>query len=344
MYQPRESFSVGIVIGPGSDFWRFNRDAIIADTRFHGPTVNEPSSQYIHQTSSPLVRLTQNDYAIGVDPSLSVNYPISDNTGVLSLNTSTQGELAPLKAIPRVSRDRRKGGLLNDQHLFIFSDTGSYTSPANLSQEGTFLGFVGSSVATAGNEGLVSESITLKDGIGEWSDDVRRKRGFVPLTRGEESYNMQMQSQGQRYAVWPESSIIPLDRNNAILYSPIIYDDVNMDTQAAAFTYAGTSLLTITAGNLGGPSAQRSAKRIFNEDEVEWVCAGGIRSWGAMGPGGTDGRVYLFGNIKSGLLFARVNATDVTSRDSVGSRTARFSRDFDNSFPARVLDRQWLEL
>ena len=290
----------------------------IAQTSLHGPSMNKPSTQYIQSVYTSPLLLAQNDYAVGVDLSLTVNYPISDNTGVLSLNSNSQARLAPIENIPHLSRDGGKGGILAGQHLFIFSDTGSYSSVSNSDQEGSFLGLVSSSVATAvgGGEG---NPIALQDGIGEWSDNLGRMRGFVPLSQGEESYNLRMQGQGQRYAIWPESSPIPLDGNSAVLYAPIVYDNVNMDTRAAVFTYTGTTVLTITAGNPGGPSAHRTVKRLFNEGEVEWGCAGGIRSWGAMGPGGSDGRVYLFGNVDSGLLLARVNATDINDRDSVGS-------------------------
>lgn len=91
-----------------------------------------------------------------------------------------------------------------------------------------------------------------------------------------------MQGQVQRYAVWPESSIIALDATTGIIYAPIVYDNVNEDTKAAVFTYTGTTLLTVTAGRKDGPIAQRSVDKIFDQDEVKWSCAGGIRGWGAF--------------------------------------------------------------
>ena len=92
-----------------------------------------------------------------------------------------------------------------------------------------------------------------------------------------------------------------------------------MDTKAAVFTYTGTTLLTITAGGKGGPVATRVNKKIFDENEVEWGCAGGIRSWGASGIGGDDGSVYLFGNVNGGILLARTSPGNVADRDSVRS-------------------------
>jgi len=137
------------------------------------------------------------------------------------------------------------------------------------------------------------------------------------LTEGEQSYNLAMQGNGQRYAVWPESSLIPLDAANAIMYAPIVYDNVNMATKAAVFTYTGAALLTVTAGGKGGPVATRTVDKLFNQNEVEWGCIGGIRSWGPSGVGGTDGKVYIFGKVQGGLLLARAGHDNVADRNSV---------------------------
>ena len=146
------------------------------------------------------------------------------------------------------------------------------------------------------------------------------------MTEGERSYNLKMQGGGQRYAVWPESSIIPLDVTHAIMMAPIVYDDVDMTTKAAVFTYIGNTMLTITAGVPGGPWAERTVKRLFNDDEVQWGSLGGIRSWGTSGVGGSDGRVYLFGDTANGILLARTTPGFVGSRDSVSSIISCFSR------------------
>lgn len=210
--------------------------------------------------------------------------------------------------------------MVNGQHLFIFCDTGSYsttTSPTN----GNFLGFVSSSVATdVDMKGLTGGALNLQDGIGEWSDNAGRMRGFAPLTEGEMAYNQAMQGQGQRYAVWPEADIIPLDATTGIMYAPIVYDNVNELTKAAVFTYTGSTLLTITAGGKGGPVAQRTVEKIFQKDEIEWGCSGGVRSWGPSGIGGDDGNVYLFGNVQGGILLARVSPAHVADRNSVSTK------------------------
>lgn len=209
--------------------------------------------------------------------------------------------------------------MVNGEHLFVFCDTGSYSTTTS-SSNGNFLGFVSSSVATdVGMKGLTGGALNLQDGIGEWSDSTGRMRGFAPLTEGEVAYNQVMQGQGQRYAVWPEADIIPLDATTGIMYAPIVYDNVNELTKLTTFTYTGATLLTITAGGKGGPIAQRGVEKIFQQNEIEWGCSGGIRSWGPAGIGGNDGSVYLFGNVAGGILLARVSPTNVANRNSVSN-------------------------
>lgn len=290
----------------------------VAGSHLQGPSRNTPSSQYLDVEAPAGITLAKTLLTTGVNGDLSTSYSISSESGVLEVNTSTQSHLSPLTDTPHLSRDGGKGGMLNGEHLFVFCDTGSYSPPTS-TINGNFLGFVSSSVAIdVGMNGLSGNTLELQDGIGEWSDNVGRMRGFAPLTTGEVAYNEALQGNGQRYAIWPESSIIPLDATTAIIYAPIVYDNVNMATKAAVFTYTGSTLLTITAGGKGGPVAERSVSKIFDQDEVEWGCAGGLRSWGASGVGGNDGNVYLFGNIAGGLLVARTSAATVGDRDSVG--------------------------
>lgn len=151
----------------------------ISSAKLHGLTKNQPTSQYIRHKSSPLIDLPKNKLKAGIDTSLSIDYPISDDTGILSLNGSTRSELEPMEDTPRLSRDGGKGGLVGKDHIFIFCDTGSYSS--NAESDGKFLGFVSSSVAIdIGRKALQGDAITLRDGIGEWSDSVGRMRGFAP--------------------------------------------------------------------------------------------------------------------------------------------------------------------
>lgn len=291
----------------------------VVASQLHGPTFNKPTTQYISWKGPSDLKLDSSLLNVGVDLDLSTKFPPSSDTGILELNSSTENLLADLNGVPHLSRDGGKGGALGGQHLFVFCDTGSYTAPTD-SANGDFLGFVSSSVAVdTGMNGLSGNPLNLQDGIGEWSDNAGRMRGFSPLTQGEQSYNLAMQGNGQRYAVWPESSLIPLDATNAVMYAPIIYDNVNMATKAAIFTYAGATLLTITAGGRGGPVATRTVDRLFGENDIEWGCIGGIRSWGPSGVGGSDGKVYLFGRVPGGLLLARVSYSDISDLKSVST-------------------------
>lgn len=292
----------------------------ISSTKLHGPSVNTPSKQYVQVpkvNTQSLLTLSPSLLTVGVNGDLSINYDISINSGYVDVNTTTQSYLSSLTDTPHLSRDGGRGGYLDGQHLFIFCDTGSYTT-TSADTNGNFLGFTSSSAATdVGMNGLNGKALNLQDGIGAWSDNIGRQRSFSPLTRGEEAYNQVMQGMGQRYAIWPESAIIPLDATSALIYAPIVYDNVNQNTKAAVFTYTGATLLQITAGGKGGPVATRINKKIFDQGEVEWGCAGGIRSWGASGIGGNDGSVYIFGNVNGGILLARTSPNDVADRNSV---------------------------
>ena len=289
----------------------------VKTTHLQGPSQNTPSTQYIAYDAPSGITLANSLLMVGVNGDLSTGYDISLETGILEVNVSTQSLLKSLTDTPHLSRDGGQGGYINGEHLFIFCDTGSYSTTTS-SSNGKFLGFTSSSVAIdSGMKGLQGQALNLVDGIGQWSDDVGRMRGFVPFTEGEQAYNLKMQGAGQRYAIWPESSIIPLDATSGIMFAPIVYDNVNEDTKAAVFTYTGATLVTITAGGKAGPVATRTVKKIFDEDEVEWGCAGGIRSWGASGIGGDDGKVYIFGNIQGGILLGRTNPADVADRTSV---------------------------
>lgn len=291
----------------------------LSGSQLHGLSQNVPSTEYIEYISPPPLNISDSLLVIGPNSDLTTEYDISPSTGNLQVNMSTRPYLAPLQSTPHLSRDGGRGGHLNGQHLFLFCDTGLYTTPT-LSSTGDFLGFVPSSVAVdVGMNGLQGKALNLQDGIGAWSDDAGRMRSFAPLTEGEQSYNLNMQAAGQRYAVWPESSIILLDSETAIIYAPIIYDNVNRATNKAVFTYTGATLLSITANGKGGPVAERVVKKLYGQDEIEWGCAGGIRSWGPSGIGGRDGKVYIFGNVEGGLLLGRTLPNDVTNHDLVRS-------------------------
>ncbi|KAI9669527.1 MAG: hypothetical protein M1817_004646 [Caeruleum heppii] len=288
----------------------------VVNGRLHGPSRNDPTSQYLRRTNSQPIELANNLLTIGVNGFLTSEFSLAADTGVLAIDDTVRSQLTDLRRQPHLSRDGGKGGYLNGQSIFTFCDTGSYTQPSEDS-EGEFLGFVASSVAVdRGSNGMDGEALVLVDGEGEWSDDAGRMRGFAPLTEGEQSYNLVMQGQGQRYAIWPESSLIPYNQTTALLYAPIVYDNVDQVTRDAVFTYAGTTLLAVTAPTEGGPRAQRLVTRIFSQYEVEWGTIAGLRSYGASGVGGNDGRVYVFGVTRGGLLIGRVDADSITDRSA----------------------------
>ena len=289
----------------------------VSGSHLQGPTMNTPSKQYIDVLEPPVIQLADSLLTTGVNGDLTTGYELSPQTGVLNVNITTQSFLRPLSQTPHLSRDGGRGGMVNGQHLFVFCDTGSYSS-TTATTNGNFLGFVSSSCAVdVGMNGLSGTPLNLQDGIGEWSDDTGRQRGFAPLTEGELAYNLAKQGNGQRYAVWPESSIIPLDSQTGILYAPVVYDNVNRATQSTVFTYTGATLLTISAGGKGGPAAERTVDKLFDQDEIEWGCSGGIRSWGPSGIGGDDGQLYVFGNIAGGVLAGRTTPGQMADRDSV---------------------------
>lgn len=257
----------------------------------------------------------------GINYGLITEFDIAGDTGPLRSSSSPlMDQLVDLSVTPHLSRDGGKGGELDGSHLFIFCDTASFTT-TNATHNGDMVGFTSSSVAVDdGWNGISGQPLTLVDGIGQWNDDVGRMRGFSPMTHGEESYNIALSGNGYRYAVWPESSIIPLNKTHAIQYPSLVYDEVNMSTQDAKFTTLGNTLLTISVDKKYGPTAERTVKRLFHDGEVMWGTIGGIRSWGSEGVGGMDGKVYVFGGTPQGILVARTDPAKVSDRYSVRCR------------------------
>ena len=228
-------------------------------------------------------------------------------------------DLDNLSVVPHLSRDGGKGGEINGTQIFIFCDTAGFTT-SNETHNGSMVSFVSSSVAVdSGMNGLSGDALNLVDGIGEWQDDVGRLRGYAPMTTGEEAFNIALSGNGYRYAVWPETSLIPLNTTHSIQYASLVYDQVNMTTQDANFTSLGNTLLTVWVDPIYGPAAQRTTNRLFNQGEVAWGSMGGIRAWGSSGVGGTDGKVYVLGKgaVDEGLLLARTPASGIADRSQV---------------------------
>jgi hypothetical protein len=254
----------------------------------------------------------------GINADLITDFQIAGDTGTLTSNSSLlKDKLADLSVIPHLSRDGGKGGELDGHRLFIFCDTASFTT-TNETHHGEMVGFTSSSVAIEdGWNGVMGKPLSLVDGIGQWNDDVGRMRGYAPMTTGEEAFNIELSGSGYRYAVWPESSIIPLNKTHAVQYASLVYDEVQMSTQDANFTTIGNTLLTISVDEEYGPTAERTVKLLFHQGEVPWGSLGGIRSWSAKGTNSIEGKIYLFGGTPQGVLVARVDAAKVADRDSV---------------------------
>lgn len=290
----------------------------VSNVKLHGPSKNTPTTQYIaHPPASP-IKLASSVLVPGINSDLTNEYQIAGDTGTLT-SSLVQASLADLSVVPHLSRDGGKGGEINGTHIFIFCDTAGFTT-ANASHNGDMVSFVSSSVAVdLGMDGLNGEALTLVDGIGEWQDDVGRLRGYAPMTTGEEAFNIALSGDGYRYALWPETSLIPLNSTHSIQYASLVYDEVNMTTQAAAFTSLGTSLLTVWVDPDYGPAAERTVNRLFSQDDVAWGSMGGIRAWGSTGVGGTDGKVYVFGKAArdEGLLLARTTPSNIADRSQV---------------------------
>lgn len=292
----------------------------VSDFQLHGASENNPTNQYIEHPPVSPIKLESNVLVPGINPDLASNYEIAGDTGTL-MTSSVRGDLADLSVVPHLSRDGGKGGAINGTNIFIFCDTAGFTT-TNDTHNGSMVSFVSSSVATdSGTNGLYGRPLSLVDAIGEWQDDVGRLRGYAPMTTGEEAFNVALSGNGFRYAVWPETSLIPLNQTHSIQYASLVYDEVDMQTQAAIFTTLGNTLLTISVDPKHGPVAERTVKRLFDQNEVQWGSIGGIRSWGSAGIGGNDGTVYVFGQggNENGLLLARTNATGVGDRSQVSN-------------------------
>jgi len=211
-----------------------------------------------------------------------------------------------------IGRDNGKGGNICGNKIFLFAD--SYVTQP----DGSFGGFVSNSVAVDKGMGpKTGDPIMLNDKIGGWADDSFLLRGFVPFTTAEASYNYN--SHGHRFAVWPETGLIPYNSDSALVYAPVEY--IDMSVVPATFSYTGATLMEITVPGIGGPHAERIAPMLFEagqSPELEWGTIGGLRSWGQSGPGGKDGSVYIFGNPqRGGLYLARTDYASVADSSSV---------------------------
>ena len=284
----------------------------ISDRKLLGSSNNNPTKQYVKHAPVLPQKLAETILVPGINVDLINNYGLASDTGVWTTNDLQGSEqLEDLTVTPRLSRDGGKGGTIDGTHLFVFCDTASY------SPSGQMVEFVSSSVAVDQDmNGLDGKALSLVDMVGGWQDDVARLRGLSPMTTGEESFNKALSGQGYRYAVWPESSLIPLNKTHSLLYASLVYDEVDMSTQDANFTTLGNTLLMVSVDSKYGPFAQRMVKQLFKQDEVTWGSLGGLRAWPEAGSGGHGGKIYLFGQVDGGVLVARTTPNGITDRSS----------------------------
>ncbi|KIW73239.1 hypothetical protein PV04_01373 [Phialophora macrospora] len=293
---------------PRSDLSKFYSQVNVGNVKVLGSSTNKPTKQYVSHVPATPQKLASSLLVPGLNPDLITKYPIAGDTGSWTEGQLPSGvKLSDMKAAPHMSRDGGKGGTINETHIFVFCDTASFSDGQGM------VGFVSSSVATDdGMKALYGEPLDLVDNLGEWQDDVGRMRGFAPMTTGEESFNIDLSGKGYRYAVWPESSLIPFNASHALLYPALVYDVVDMSNQAAVFNNVGNTILLVSVDPTYGPTAQRVVPQLYNQDEVTFGTLGGIRSWGPAGKGGNDGHIYLFGKGDNGVLVARTVPSGVT--------------------------------
>ena len=272
-----------------------------------GSSSNKPATHYVSHVPYPAAKLTSGQLVPGINANLITGYGMASDTGCWNDNDfKIQPTIAQMKTTPHTSRDGGKGGNVNGSNIFVFCDTGNY-------YQDEMLGFVSSSVAVDHNmNALDGKAITLVDRLGEFQDDVGRMRGFAPLTEGEEAFNTALSGDGYRYAVWPESAPITLNSTHALMYANLIYDNVDMDTQAYNLTNIGNTLLLVSVDSTYGPYASRIVNQLFVQHQVAYGSLGGFRAWTDSGVGSNDGTLYLFAHVQNGVMVAKTSASSYT--------------------------------
>ncbi|RMD40985.1 hypothetical protein DV735_g4152, partial [Chaetothyriales sp. CBS 134920] len=300
---------------PSYDTWTAATAAsspTVADVKLLGASVDTPTNQYVSHSLVVPEKLDESLLKPGINADLITDFPLAGDTGVYtsSIMASRKMVLQTMKTTPKLSRDGGKGGMLNGTHIVFFCDTG-------VTSDGQLVSLVSSSVTTdITMNGLQDKALELVDNLGEWQDDVGRMRGFAPMTVGEESFNTAMAGLGYRYAIWPESSPIPINLTHSLIYGSIVYADVDMSSQEYQLSPVGNTVLVITNDQIWGPHASRPVVQLFQQEEITYGSLGGFRAWGVDGPGSEDGEIYLFGRAPDGVFVAKTIPSAYTLRDS----------------------------
>ena len=278
---------------------------IVGHVRSLGPSQNEPTKQYVREPFARPIPLSDSLLVPGINIDLVKDYPMASDTSCHTENLDLQ--LAPLVGTPHLSRDGGKGGVINGQNVFIFCDTATFSDI-----DWEWLDFISNSVAIDRGMNAAHEqalNFELEDAVGQWSDDIGRLRGFAPMTTAEQSYSIKMPGGGDRYAVWPGSSLIPLNATHGPMYANLIFDKVDMATQAYQLARLRNTLLVVSTSYFD-PSSTRALNQIFTEDELAWGSLGCILSWGKSSPGVNEGKIHVFAAIEHGVLTGRVEVKD----------------------------------
>ena len=282
----------------------------VATVKELGASVDKPTNQYVSHLPIPLMKLATGLLTPGINNDLITKYPLAGDTGIYSSNTmKLKPVIKTMKTSPKIARDGGKGGMINGTHVVVFCDT-AVTSDDQL------VSLVSSSVATdSGMNALYGNALELVDNLGEWQDDVGRMRGLAPMTTGEQAFNTDMSGSGYRYAIWPESSLIPINLTHALIYASIVYDQVNMTTQSWDLSPLGNTLLVVAVDPVYGPYASRPVLQLFQQGEIKYGSLGGFRAWGKDGPDKMDGDIYLFGQVDNGVFLAKTSPILYNEKD-----------------------------
>jgi hypothetical protein len=278
----------------------------LASSKVIPSSTYKPSTQYLKKTfpaspALPATLLTTTPTSL-----VSTNYALAALFGVLNVTGQT---LSIIPTSPVISRDGGRGGYINGDQIFVFCDTSTYVPSGGQVP----LSFRSNSVSVdQGRLATGGVAAVLTDPIGQWQNSTGTQRGFIPLTQGEDAYNIGMQAKGYRYAIWSGSSLIPYNCSTAVLYAQLVFV-----TPLLTFTHVGNTLLYVKTDKLNGPIATRKVDLMFKQTEISWGSFGAIRSWGTDGIGGNTGKVYLIGAIGvSSLVVARVNAATIETKST----------------------------
>ena len=310
---------------PRKDSPKFAPSLSVAEFKVLGVSTSKPPKYYPSHPPYGPTKMLYNDASLyTANESLVRDFALADDTGSWTESKLPNPVRAEMKSVPQISRDGGRGGSINGTQIFVFCDTKSVQID-NTTDCGQLVSFVSSSVATdKGMNALYGKPLDLVDNLGEWQDDVGRMRGFAPMTLGEQSYNVAISGEGYRYAIWPDSSLIPFNSSHAILYPTLVFD-IDKHIEAPVFNEIGNSVLMVSVDPTYGPVAERTANQLFKQGQIAFGTVGGIRAWGPGGIGANDGYIYLLGQHKgrvnagtsgNGVLVARTTPSGVNNLSS----------------------------